>query len=1060
MKKRLKVLTALLLSAALAFTNVGATGFASEIGSPTSEIQEEIGTTSSEEAEETASTEAAGSEDASSEAVEEASTEVSGEKAEEAADGEASDKADDADASVDADSDDGAQVDETANATIVSFTYDGKAHKCSDDADAKDVAGKFYRYQEDSLSASISAVTKDEPVRTTAGVTYVRVFATEALANADASNTYSIYALVVNPLDITIESQTLYKEFDGTPLSNNDAAYTKTGSYLNTDSFTPVFDASITEPGSVPNSFSMVADNSTSVSSNYKFNKVYGDLIVTASRNGVNELATPTKVSAVIQKNGSVKLKWKAVKTFKSSSGTKKKATYYIYRYNDSGTWDLLADRVMKTTYTDSKAGDGETYIYKIIAYGTDANGVVGECETPAYIQAAPRVINATTKTSKKNINVQFIATGRKDATYTLQHWDNKKKKVTDEINLRQKDLTVTDYKAKKSTRTVSVNNYIDEGGSNVTIAGMNNHKFGFRVRANEVNVVDYGKSVTIPESKWSAKVTCQLIATAPTLTGAADSKTKIHFNWTKVKSATGYLFEYSTDKTFSKDVTQVFCDKETKKSVYNNRKVTINDVLLGVPVYAKVTAYQKTKNDSSKMGTPLDTSEVVMEYGRQGKVKNLKASFYEDGIQRSDAKLTWEYDESNIVGYYIVRDTYDYNSQTKKYDTLVSTAVLQDYKSGNNNKHWASTSMNAIESGKLIKYTVQSVYFTKDTENQKLGEKKDGYILGEPNSYYYMNPTEVSFKSSKAYKVGVGNTTATALKFQPSKQPKTMDNLSKTDFKEVYLFNNEVDYALHCDDLSATQLKKYITVDKNGKIKGIKATGNHDVYLTVSAKHDTNNVYDEVEVKVTNSSTDGNSKDDDSGKTSDLVICLDAGHGGSDPGTNGTLSGKNYKEKDINLSITKKVGDILSKKYGAHVYYSRKDDTYVSLTGRTDYAKDKGCNLFVSLHCDSSSSSSSKGTKVYYSIKKAYAAPKLASAISSGVASSMGTENDGAKTREGDNGDYYSVIRTSAAKGIPGLIVEHGFMTNESDLKQLVNNQDAIAEAEAKAIANYWNKD
>ena len=71
-----------------------------------------------------------------------------------------------------------------------------------------------------------------------------------------------------------------------------------------------------------------------------------------------------------------------------------------------------------------------------------------------------------------------------------------------------------------------------------------------------------------------------------------------------------------------------------------------------------------------------------------------------------------------------------------------------------------------------------------------------------------------------------------------------------------------------------------------------------------------------------------------------------------------------------------------------------------------------------------------------------------------------MSTENDGAKTREGDNGDYYSVIRTSAAKGIPGLIVEHGFMSNNDDLKQLINNQDAIAEAEAKAIANYWNKD
>ncbi len=1037
----------LLLSASMAFGNMGVTAYASEAAAPTAAIQEEISTDFSEEAQETASTE-----DSAEEKTTESSTEAAEESTDKAESEQSEDSTDDAEsAEIASVSVDNAKIDETTTATIVSFTYDGKAHKCSDDSSIN-LSGWFRSISGNGLSEA----TKVEPTRTEAGSTYVRFYTSEENARNDKD--YTLYILTVKPLDITVESQTLYKEYDGKPLSNNDASYTTTGSYINNDRFKAVFNASITEPGSVKNTFTMEAENATSVSSNYNFNKIFGDLIVTASRNEVNDLDTPKNVKATIQTNGNVKLSWKAVKTYKSG-GRKQKATYSVYRYNENGTWDALADRVLKTTYTDAKSSDGETLIYKIIAYGVDASGVKGECETPAYIQAAPRIISATTKKSKTNINVQFVATGGKKGSYTLQHWDTKKKKVTDEIDVTSDKVTKGSYKAKNGKRTLSVNNYVDSGASNVTVSGMNNHTFGFRVRANEVSVVDYGKTVTVPETRWTVTTKCKLEATAPTLTGKADSKTKIHFNWTKVKSATGYLVEYSTDKTFATEVTSVFCDKSTKKSMYATRKITLNDVVLGVPVYARVTAYKKGKNDGSSMGTALDTSDIVMTYGRQGKVKSLKAVFYEDGEQRSDAKLTWSDEESGIVGYYVVRDVYSYSSQTKKYDSHVSTTVLQDYKSGNKNKHWASTTKNAIENGNLIKYTVQSVYKTDTTEKQKLGENKDGYILSEPSSYYYMNPTEISFKAKNLYKVGVGNTTATTLKYKPLRQPKTMDDLSKADFKEVYLFNKDVDYALYCDDLTATQLKKYITVDSDGKIKGIKSTKGHNVYLTASSKSDPNNVYDEIEVEVTTSSSDGSS-DDGSGKTDGLVVCLDAGHGGTDSGTKGTLNGTTYYEKAVNLAITKKVGNILSNKYGATVYYTRKDDSYVSLTGRTDIAKDKGCNLFVSLHCDYSDSSSSKGTKVYYSIKKQYAAPKLAAAISSGVSSAMSTENDGAKTREGDNGDYYSVIRTSAAKGIPGLIVEHGFMSNSSDLNQLINNQDAIAEAEAKAIANYWNKD
>ena len=159
-----------------------------------------------------------------------------------------------------------------------------------------------------------------------------------------------------------------------------------------------------------------------------------------------------------------------------------------------------------------------------------------------------------------------------------------------------------------------------------------------------------------------------------------------------------------------------------------------------------------------------------------------------------------------------------------------------------------------------------------------------------------------------------------------------------------------------------------------------------------------------------------------------------------------------------MNLKIAKKVGGYL-KDGGAKVYYTRTSDEYISLTDRTDYADEKGCNLFVSIHCNSSTNSGANGTEVYYSVNSKYAKKSLAESISKAVSGALDTTNIGAKSRQGSDGDYYSVIRTSAAKGIPGLIVEHAFISNSSDASKLKNddNIDKMAKAEAKEILNNW---
>ncbi len=92
------------------------------------------------------------------------------------------------------------------------------------------------------------------------------------------------------------------------------------------------------------------------------------------------------------------------------------------------------------------------------------------------------------------------------------------------------------------------------------------------------------------------------------------------------------------------------------------------------------------------------------------------------------------------------------------------------------------------------------------------------------------------------------------------------------------------------------------------------------------------------------------------------FTIVLDAGHGGKDPGT---VNGK-YLEKDINLSIVKYTGDILSKIEGLDVIYTRDNDTFVELSERSEIAIKAKADLFVSVHVNATSNKDAYGTETF----------------------------------------------------------------------------------------------
>lgn len=80
------------------------------------------------------------------------------------------------------------------------------------------------------------------------------------------------------------------------------------------------------------------------------------------------------------------------------------------------------------------------------------------------------------------------------------------------------------------------------------------------------------------------------------------------------------------------------------------------------------------------------------------------------------------------------------------------------------------------------------------------------------------------------------------------------------------------------------------------------------------------------------------------------FVVVLDAGHGGKDPGRP-TKYG--YKEKDIALDITLKIGKRLEALEDVKVIYTRKKDVFLELHERAEIANKADADLFISIHCN-----------------------------------------------------------------------------------------------------------
>lgn len=200
--------------------------------------------------------------------------------------------------------------------------------------------------------------------------------------------------------------------------------------------------------------------------------------------------------------------------------------------------------------------------------------------------------------------------------------------------------------------------------------------------------------------------------------------------------------------------------------------------------------------------------------------------------------------------------------------------------------------------------------------------------------------------------------------------------------------------------------------------------------------------------------------------KKSDLIVVLDAGHGGRDSGA----VGNGLLEKNLNLKIAKYCKAELEKYQGVKVYMTRSNDTFVELEQRVAIAVRYKADVFVSLHNNSAHPDAFGAEVIYpngsYRPSVSEKGRKLASEIQKNLTKN-GLHNRGIKVQDSLTGSQYpdgsladrlAVIKGSKMNGIPGVIVEHAFISNESDVGRFLNSDTKLKKlgvADAKGIAS-----
>ncbi|MBF0242583.1 MAG: N-acetylmuramoyl-L-alanine amidase [Desulfamplus sp.] len=216
-------------------------------------------------------------------------------------------------------------------------------------------------------------------------------------------------------------------------------------------------------------------------------------------------------------------------------------------------------------------------------------------------------------------------------------------------------------------------------------------------------------------------------------------------------------------------------------------------------------------------------------------------------------------------------------------------------------------------------------------------------------------------------------------------------------------------------------------------------------------------------------------------------TIVIDPGHGGRDPGASGCSGG--VYEKDIVLTISKKLASKIKSRLDCNVILTRSSDTYLTLEERTAIANTKNADLFISMHCNASNDSSLVGIETYYlnlatderainvaarenatsrknisdlsSIlndlmknAKINESSRLAAVVQSNLYSGIAKRYSHTKNLGVKQAPFYVLLGAS----MPSILIEASFISNPEECRRLTNStyQDVLCDAITDGIAKY----
>jgi len=100
-----------------------------------------------------------------------------------------------------------------------------------------------------------------------------------------------------------------------------------------------------------------------------------------------------------------------------------------------------------------------------------------------------------------------------------------------------------------------------------------------------------------------------------------------------------------------------------------------------------------------------------------------------------------------------------------------------------------------------------------------------------------------------------------------------------------------------------------------------------------------------------------------DNKRSKDIIIAVDAGHGGDDPGATGPHG---VREKDVTLKIARNLANLINREYGMKAILIREGDYFLSLRSRIGKAREHKADLFISIHADAFRDPRVRGSSVY----------------------------------------------------------------------------------------------